>query len=561
MKQTNRMLLAAACFSCSIAVIGQTVKKDTTLNRTVVVEKEYNPDIMDASKVNVLPKVQEPFVAKKEIEYNTTLLPFASLNYPMQPSLLHMDQQKEKAGYARLGYGNNGNLDAKFSYLFNLNKRDQLGVLASMDGMNAKLKVPIFEKTDWKSRYYRSTFDVNYQHLFDKYTLDAAINMGVDNFNYRLLEKSDIVRPTNLGVEVGETDKQRYSRWMLHAGVRSTDKNQKLQFAAETDLLSFTKQYPLMNRENIWRLKADVYSAIGEGQVIGVKVDMNNFFYSGDGFSNYSSMAVNSYYKYVSDNWNLRVGAHFDLSFGKGTFLEIAPDIEAQYLLTKGCVAYAKLGGGRELNDFRRIDQLLPYSNLTSVKNSFNQLDARLGLKSNLGGGFWLDVFTGYKAVTNDLCSTDISNVLFSYGVNNVVVADTKHSYLGSNVKYSYKDVVDLSLKETYYAWDNENSVYLLMKPKFDLQFDGAFKILPQLTANVSYQFISRCKAVETYPERAIDKTLKSINNLSLGATYRVYKEISLYARINNLLNKTHQISYNYPAQGTHFLLGASIRF
>ncbi len=36
---------AAACFSCSIAVIGQTVKKDTTLNRTVVVEKEYNPDI------------------------------------------------------------------------------------------------------------------------------------------------------------------------------------------------------------------------------------------------------------------------------------------------------------------------------------------------------------------------------------------------------------------------------------------------------------------------------------------------------------------------------------
>ena len=36
-----------------------TQSKDTTMNRTVVVEQEYNPDIMDASKVNVLPKVEE----------------------------------------------------------------------------------------------------------------------------------------------------------------------------------------------------------------------------------------------------------------------------------------------------------------------------------------------------------------------------------------------------------------------------------------------------------------------------------------------------------------------
>ena len=38
------------------------------MTRTVVVEQEYNPDIMDASKVNVLPKVEEPTVSKKEVE-------------------------------------------------------------------------------------------------------------------------------------------------------------------------------------------------------------------------------------------------------------------------------------------------------------------------------------------------------------------------------------------------------------------------------------------------------------------------------------------------------------
>ena len=39
-----------------------TQPKDTTMNRTVVVEQEYNPDILDASKVNVLPKVEETTV-------------------------------------------------------------------------------------------------------------------------------------------------------------------------------------------------------------------------------------------------------------------------------------------------------------------------------------------------------------------------------------------------------------------------------------------------------------------------------------------------------------------
>ena len=31
-------------------------QQDSTLNRTVVVENEYNPTVMDASKINVLPR-------------------------------------------------------------------------------------------------------------------------------------------------------------------------------------------------------------------------------------------------------------------------------------------------------------------------------------------------------------------------------------------------------------------------------------------------------------------------------------------------------------------------
>lgn len=59
-------------------ISAQEQKKDSTLNRTVVVENQYNPEVMDAFKVNVLPKVEEPAVAKKNIDYATSLRPLTS---------------------------------------------------------------------------------------------------------------------------------------------------------------------------------------------------------------------------------------------------------------------------------------------------------------------------------------------------------------------------------------------------------------------------------------------------------------------------------------------------
>lgn len=71
------LALAMSMPSCLQAQTTQ--PKDTTMTRTVVVEQEYNPDIMDASKVNVLPKVEEPTVSKKEVEYATTFFPATSV--------------------------------------------------------------------------------------------------------------------------------------------------------------------------------------------------------------------------------------------------------------------------------------------------------------------------------------------------------------------------------------------------------------------------------------------------------------------------------------------------
>ena len=75
-KQAGIILLSLL----SINSFAQKIDNDSTLNRTVVVEQEYNPDILDASKINILPKVEEPTVAKKEIEYSIVSMPLSSFD-------------------------------------------------------------------------------------------------------------------------------------------------------------------------------------------------------------------------------------------------------------------------------------------------------------------------------------------------------------------------------------------------------------------------------------------------------------------------------------------------
>ena len=72
MKQIKIALVCAGLLPGAV-ISAQEQKKDSTLNRTVVVENQYNPEVMDAFKVNVLPKVEEPAVAKKNIDYATYL--------------------------------------------------------------------------------------------------------------------------------------------------------------------------------------------------------------------------------------------------------------------------------------------------------------------------------------------------------------------------------------------------------------------------------------------------------------------------------------------------------
>ena len=59
-KPLHIALFSAALLAGAATAEAQTQPKDSTLNRTVVVENDYDPQIMDANKINLLPDIEEP---------------------------------------------------------------------------------------------------------------------------------------------------------------------------------------------------------------------------------------------------------------------------------------------------------------------------------------------------------------------------------------------------------------------------------------------------------------------------------------------------------------------
>lgn len=114
---------------------------------------QYNPEVMDAFKVNVMPEVEEPAAPKQAINYATDLRPLGAWKTtPMEAMSRELAQKRADRGYVRAAYGTLNNVDLKGSYLWDISSKDRLGIMASLYGLNGE--IPHFmEGEEWKSRF------------------------------------------------------------------------------------------------------------------------------------------------------------------------------------------------------------------------------------------------------------------------------------------------------------------------------------------------------------------------------------------------------------------------
>ena len=537
-----------------------TAKKDTTMNRTVVVEQEYNPDILDASKVNVLPKVEAPTVSKKEVEYATTLFPATSIPAGlMTPYTGKEIQSGMKPGYVRAGYGNYGNLDLLGNYLFRLSDRDKLNIRFQMDGMDGKLTMPETNE-DWKAYYYRTRANMDFTHQFDKLDLNIAANFGLSNFNF---------------LPITIANKQKFTSGDIHIGVNSSNETAPLQYSFETNLMMYNRQKngwffnDALGETQVYT-KGLVSGAINDEQAVSIQFQMHNLIYGKDAKKELSSLyesrtalGLNPYYELNNDSWKLHLGANIDFSFGSGKAFRASPDLVAQFLFSESYILYAKATGGKSLNDFRRLETFCPYALPTNtIEDTYEQLNASIGFKASPYPGLWFNLFGGYQDLKNDLYQIpgEIDNNAgpngepLNYQFVDLGFSSSHNVYAGMKISYEYKDIIGLSAAGTYRNWEAKEDIALLFKPSIEFNFNINFRPIKGLNVNVGYDYIGREK-IKDYGK------LSAVSNLYAGASYNVFKGVSVYARLNNLLNEKYQYYIGYPTEGLNVLGGLSFSF
>lgn len=542
MRFTTIAIIAGLALSTQI----QAQDQDRTVDRTVVVEQEYNPEIMDAKKINVLPDIEPLTVTPKNVEYNQAISPATSI--PSEPVTAYSgkeEQPKNKPGYVRLGYGNRGNVDGRLNYLYKPNEDQSVNFFLSLDGMNGNIKLP--DETKWNHHYYQTKAGIDYLQKLTNTEIKAGGNFGLSNLNLR--PDQELLR------------KQRYTSGNIFGRISSESKRFSVQYDAGANLLLYSRAHYSGNdksiNETILRTDANVWGLINEEQKVGAFITMDNRFY-GNGLKNSTAITIKPYYQAEFRDWRFHLGLNSDITFGYGKKFRVSPDITAEYLFSGTCILYAKATGGRINNDFRQLEYINPYSEIiTQAKDGYEQLNLSAGAKASPFIGAWFHVYGGYQRLKNDLSYLNYTSPTTSeVFVDPVFVqSDAKKAYAGIHVTYDYRNTYNFSAKGQYNHWSADDKRVLVVKPEIEINLRATARPIAGLNVYLDYQ------GRKFEQPKDVAHAMKAIHNVSLGASYKVYKDLSVYTRISNLLNKKHAYYNQYPSQGTHFVAGVSYIF
>ena len=381
-------------------------------------------------------------------------------------------------------------------------------------------------------------------------------------FNY-VDNNSYVVDEKYYGETEAFPDKQHQNFIHGYMGFVSTDKEMPIQFQAEVGLNSFKEKYPVMyhddaNKETNFYVSGDVWKQFANDYRFGLNVRFDNYAYSSDWADNWQAADLNPYFQAESDDWKVRLGAHIDWKGGEEDKVYVSPDVKAEYVFSDSYVLFAKAGGGRQLSSLYELAEIAPYSYECYVLPTYMKLDAALGLKASPANGWWFLLSGGYQIRENDVCLA-LGGLGYPYWYTYNVYGDTKVFYGTVELKHDYKDLFDFSLKGTYYNWKWENTAWaggdltdtaLSLKPELEMNAEVGFKPIEGLRVNVGYEYVKR--ASDMYDP---------INNLYAGADYALLKNLSVFAKVNNLLNKEYVRHDAYPAQKLNFLGGVSLQF
>lgn len=571
---------------CMIALLGSTATvsaqedktKEKDLNREMTLEREYDPTVQDASKVNTLPVIKEPVVKKMPIDY-------ASFTVPADPekeiSLLPSGnimtdiQYNKRRGYFNFGGGTYLNLNGDLGYHILSTDKDKLNLWFSHRSTNGKVKYIDMDLDKVKAKLNDNLGGLNFKHVFEKMSLDMGVKYGYSAFNYYGLpiylstDENTDMRMYHFDRETNQVNQAIQAK----IGIESKE-DAPVGYLLDLGYTNFSHKYALSKEqdgptEHTFDVKFDLNTRFGGEQRIGLDGNVEYFNYSlptiGSGdeleFENHAEATLSPYYKVAGDNWNLKLGANVMFVTGDNSKFMASPNIAADVEVADKTQLYLVAGGKLYSNSMYDISQVNRYIDPTKeLLPSRNYLDGTVGLRSGVAPGFWFDVFGGYKITNDDVFfvpnSAPKDRTFANYSI--AMQANAKHAFGGVNLKYSYQQLFDINLKGVYNSWSVDDIETAYGKPEMELTAGVTVRPISQVTASLDYYLATGRK---TFLGALGEEKMNNINELNLTGAYTLNDTFGLYLKLNNVLCQKYELYYGYPMQSFSAMVGVNINF
>ena len=580
--------------------------QDDELNRSVTVERDFQPVIQAAGKVSTHPAVVETTIEPAPIEYSeftADVTPGTSFN-PLLSQPTRFEAGREYHGYIRGALGHPNTL---FDFGYKLN-----------DGKNSILDVYAHHKGQWDiATLSKTILGLNFTHTFSNCNLYFGLNGGNIYYHkyghwydysqtFDMWEKNKVVyaKPQQLN------DKDITSLWTAEAylGVKANAKNE-VQYRVQTGYKLFSK--PGAVNEHQIRTFADFDWHQDEHHVGANLYVQNNFWQLGtlandipDSLysNNRHNIRFEPYYAYEGKRIRLHVGVNIDLNIGHGhqhisnvENLSFAPsphiNLEAQ-IAKQWLTIYADVTGNQGLGSLQSYMEENRYSlihaGIVHPCAAYVPVDAELGFHIRPHRDLLFEIHGGYAYMMDEdywIATVDTNTV----GVHNLTTmkrpvgefvhqhTDYQRGKVGGQMNYHYRDIVRINLNGDYYFWKGDTTVYDRPNWELGLRIDG--RIDEHWSLYSDNHFAGSRTILATDGEH----TLKPTIDLDLGVQYAMLvrkgerlkvkgesgstlrpeqkPNLILFAQLNNWLHRKNDIYYGYRSQGINCLIGVTYRF
>lgn len=548
--------------------------QDTTLTRQLELQREFNPTLQDANKINSLPVVRQPQVSKANTDYatwTTRATPPIEIALPQPGKIMTDIPYSLQRGYVKLNAGNYGNIDGALGFKFLDSETDKVNFMFLHNSSNGNIDYNQGENLDKiKMKYMDNFAKLNFKHLFEASEFNIYGSFLHSQFNYF---------GNNFGaVRLHDDNNQTLSVFNLKASLHNTQP-QPINYRGSFSYNYFTTKYGrTLDDESMGGSHLDANidlnkSFIGGDNLVGIKGAFTGVFYDeiktldeGEKISNFIMVDANPYIHLEGFNWKMRLGANLDFVFDDENKFYVSPNVALSTLIAENTSLYINATGGvgknTYLDMYRESRYLRPN---TIVKHSNTPFAIDGGAKIGAIDGFRIDIFGGYKKTKDEHFLVLQSQPQYQEFLK-PVFGDLTHSHIGARVHSNIWSPLDVALevKKNFYSVNKvkglspePTELEAWNKPGLEVDFDATFSVNNQLKVMLGYYFANERWSIDKGETVKMD----DINNLSAGGLYNINEMFTLNVKANNLLNQTYDMWYGHPAQGISLMGGFTFKF